>query len=63
MDQEAFEETVSSPPEWLLDRELDIAADVYGPEPIGLHTPVDELSDVDLVKRFMQVNSFDLHFE
>ena len=63
MDQEAFKETVSSPPEWLLDRELDIAAEVYGPEPIGLHTPVDELSDAELVKRFMQVNSFDLHFE
>ena len=63
MDEEAFDETLSRPSEWLLDRELDIAAEVYGPEPGGLHTPVDELSDVELVERFMQVNGFDLHIE
>ncbi|MGH4020853.1 MAG: hypothetical protein ACRDT0_16835 [Pseudonocardiaceae bacterium] len=63
MDEEAFDETLSSQSGWLLDRELDIAAEVYGPEPIGLHTPVDELSDAELVERFMSVNGFDLHFE
>lgn len=63
MDEKAFDETPSSPSEWLLDRELDIAAEVYGPAPIGLHTPVDELSDAELVERFIQVNGFDLHFE
>lgn len=63
MAEEAFDETGSSPSEWLLDRELDIAAEVYGPDPIGLHTPADELGDADLVERFMQVNGFNLHFE
>jgi hypothetical protein len=63
MDQEAFDETASSSSQWLLDRELDVAAEVYGPEPIGLYTPVDELNDTELIKRFMRVNSFDLHFE
>lgn len=63
MDQEAFGETESSPLHWLLDRELDVAAEVYGPEPIGLHTPADELGDAELVQRFIQVNGFDLHFE
>lgn len=63
MDEKAFDETLSSPPEWLLDRELDVAAEVYGPEPVGLHTPVDELSDAELLTRFMRINGFDLHFE
>ncbi len=63
MDEEAFDETLSSPREWLLDRELDIAAEVYGPEPVGLHTPVDKLSDAELLERFITVNGFDLHFE
>jgi hypothetical protein len=63
MDEQAFDEPVASPPEWLLDRELDIAAEVYGPEPIGLHTPMEELTDAELLERFMTVNGFDLHFE
>jgi hypothetical protein len=63
MDEEPFGKPLSSPPEWLLDRELDIAAEVYGPEPIGLHTPVDQLSDAELLERFMTVNGFDVHFE
>ncbi|HEU0088301.1 MAG TPA: hypothetical protein VFQ77_11740 [Pseudonocardiaceae bacterium] len=63
MDEQAFDETPSNPSDWLLDRELDIAAEVYGPELIGLHTPVDKLSDAELVERFMRVNGFDLHFE
>ncbi|MGH4012354.1 MAG: hypothetical protein ACRDSL_00125 [Pseudonocardiaceae bacterium] len=63
MDDKSFDETLSSPPEWLLDQELDVAAEVYGPEPISLHTPVDELSDAELLERFMRINGFDLHFE
>jgi hypothetical protein len=63
MDDKDFDKTLSNPPEWLLDRDLDIAAEVYGPEPIGLHTPVEELSDTELLKCFMRTNGFDLHFE
>jgi hypothetical protein len=63
MDHEAFDKVPPSQPEWLLDQGLDVAAEVYGPEPVGLHTPVDELSDAELLKRFMKINSFDLHFE
>lgn len=57
------DETMSGPSQWLLDRELDIAAEVYGPEPLGLHTSVDQLSDAKLVQRFIQANGFDLHVE
>ena len=54
MDNEASDETLSSPSAWLLDRALDVAAEVYGPEPLGLHTPEDQLSDAELVQRFIQ---------
>lgn len=54
---------MASPSDWLLDRELDVAAEVYGPESIGLHTTAGELSDAELVQRFIQVNGFGLHFE
>ena len=57
------EEPLDNPPEWLLDRELDVAAEVYGPEPLSLRTPVSELSDEELIERFLAVNGFDLHFE
>jgi hypothetical protein len=57
------EEPLNSPPAWLLDRELDVAAEVYGPEPIGLHTPMAELSEAELLERFLKVAGFDLHFE
>ncbi len=60
---EAFDESPSSRPEWLLDRELDIAAEVYGPEPVGPHTPVEELGDAELLERFKNVNGFDFRFE
>lgn len=63
MDKEDFDETVPSPSQWLLDRELDIAGEVYGPAPIGLRTPTNELSDAELLQRFIQVNNFNLHFE
>jgi hypothetical protein len=63
MDEDAFDESLSGPSEWLLDRELDVAAEVYGPEPLGIHTPVDELSDTELVERFISVNGFNLRFE
>lgn len=63
MDGEAFDESAASHAEWLLDRQLDVAAEVYGPEQLGLHTPVDQLSDVELLERFMNVNGFDLHVE
>ncbi len=56
-------EPLDNPPEWLLDRELDVAAEVYGPEPLGLRTPVSELSDDELLERFLAVNGFELHFE
>lgn len=63
MDDQTSDETVSNPSEWLLDQQLDIAAEVYGPQPISLHTPVDELSDTELLEHFLKINNFDVHFE
>ena len=57
------DELLNNPPEWLLDRELDVAAEVFGPEPLGLRTPPSALSDEEMLERFMAVNGFDLHFE
>ena len=63
MDDQAFDDALSNPSEWLLDQELDVAAEVYGPEPVSLHTPVDEISDTELLERFMKINGFDIHLE
>jgi hypothetical protein len=57
------EEPLDSPVAWLLDRELDVAAEVYGPEPLGLRTPLSALSDEEMLERFLSVNGFELHFE
>jgi len=46
-------------PEWALDKELEIAAEVYGPKPRGLS----ELSDEELLERYRSLLGFNLTWE
>jgi hypothetical protein len=52
-----------TPAEWALDQELEVAAEVYGPEPRGLRTPPAELSDEDLLDRYRTLLGFGLSWE
>jgi hypothetical protein len=48
---------------WALEQEMEIAAEVYGPEPRGLRTPASELSDEELLERYKSLMGFDLKWE
>ncbi|MDQ3988335.1 MAG: hypothetical protein M3291_03890 [Actinomycetota bacterium] len=52
-----------APREWALEQELEIAAEVYGPEPKGLRTPPSDLSDEELLERYRSLLGFDLTWE
>lgn len=50
-------------PEWALEQELEIAAEVYGPEPRGPRTPLAELSDEELLERYRSLLGFNVIWE
>ena len=52
-----------APREWALEQELEVAAEVYGPEPQGLRTPLSDLSDEELLERYRSLLGFDLKWE
>ncbi len=52
-----------APMEWGLEQELEVAAEVYGPEPKGLRTPASELSDEELLERYRSLLGFNLTWE
>lgn len=63
MGDDSAEDPRHSPMEWALDQELEVAAEVYGPEPKGLRTPPSELSDEELLERYRSLLGFDLSWE
>lgn len=52
-----------TPTGWELEQELEVAAEVYAPEPKGLHTPESELGDEELLERYKSLLGFDLNWE
>jgi hypothetical protein len=52
-----------TPGNWALDQELEVAAEVYGPEPKGLRTPPAELSDEELLERYKSLLGFGLSWQ
>jgi hypothetical protein len=42
---------------------MEVAAELYGPEPKGLRTPRSELSDEELLERYRSLLGFDLKWE
>src|SRR6478609_5032960 len=63
MDDESLDEMRQTPTGWALEQEMEVAAEVYGPEPKGLHTPHSELSDEELLERYRALSGFDLTWE
>jgi hypothetical protein len=63
MSEDSLDEFRQSPSGWMLEQEMEIAAEVYGPEPKGLRTPHSELSDEELVERYRTLLGFDLKWE
>jgi len=53
MPDDSLDEFRQAPSQWLLEQELEVAAEVYGSDPMGLRTPLSDLSDEDIaVHRF-----------
>lgn len=64
MDSEApLDEFQQDPDAWSLERQLEIAAEVYGPEPKGHRASVSDLSDEEVVERFQSILGFDVSWE
>jgi hypothetical protein len=63
MSDDSLEEIGQTPEEWALDQELEVAAEVYGPEPKGIRTDWSELSDEELVDRYKRLLGFDVRWE
>ncbi|MFN2477908.1 MAG: hypothetical protein ABR615_01875 [Pseudonocardiaceae bacterium] len=42
---------------------MEVAAEVYGPEPKGLRTPHSELSDEELLERYRYLTGFHVTWE
>jgi hypothetical protein len=63
MSDDSLDEYKPDPADWMLDQELEVAAEVYGPEPKGLRTPPSELSDEELLERYRSLLGFDLKWE
>jgi len=58
-----LEELRQTPAGWSLEHELEIAAEVYGPEPKGVGDAMSELSDEELVEHFRSLLGFDVQWE
>jgi hypothetical protein len=63
MSDESRDPVGPAPADWALDQELEIAAEVYGPEPKGLRTPPAELSDEDLLERYKSMLGFQVTWQ
>lgn len=63
MSDDSLDEYQQSSTDWMLEQELEVAAEVYGPEPKSLRTPQFELSDEELLERYRTLLGFDLKWE
>jgi hypothetical protein len=62
-DEQVLDEYRLDPAGWSLEHELEIAAEVYGPEPKGHRASVSDLSDEEVVERFRSLLGFDVKWE
>ena len=60
---DSLEELRQTSAGWALEQEMEIAAEIYGPEPKGLRTPPSELSDEELLERYKSLMGFELKWE
>jgi hypothetical protein len=62
-DGDSLDEFRQTPTGWALEQEMEIAAEVYGPEPKGLRAASAELSDEEFLDRYRSLLGFDLKWE
>jgi len=63
MSEDSLDKIRETPEGWALEQELEIAAEVYGPEQKGIRTDWSELSDEELVERYKRMLGFDLRWD
>lgn len=63
MSDDSLEEIRQSPEGWALEQEMEVAAEVYGPESQGIRTDWSELSDEELVERYKRMLGFNLKWD
>ncbi|MDQ4104565.1 MAG: hypothetical protein M3186_12940 [Actinomycetota bacterium] len=63
MSDDSLDEFRQSPTGWMLEQEMEVAAEVYGPEPKSLRSPRSELSDEELLERYRTLLGFELKWE
>jgi len=63
MNEDSLDKIRQTPEGWALEQEMEIAAEVYGPEPEGIRTDWSELSDEELVDRYKRMLGFDLKWD
>ena len=63
MSDDSLDEFRRTPTGWALEREMEIAAEVYGPEPKGIRSPQSELRDEELLERYKSLLGFELKWE
>lgn len=63
MGDDSLEEIRQTPEGWALEQEMEVAAEVYGPEQKGIRTDWSELSDEELVDRYKRLLGFDLKWD
>ena len=63
MSDDSLEEIRQMPEGWALEQEMEVAAEVYRPEPKGIRTDWSELSDEELVDRYKRLLGFDVRWE
>lgn len=63
MSDDSLDEFRRTPPGWAFEQEMEIAAEVYGPEPKGIRSPRSELSDEELLERYKSLMGFELKWE
>jgi len=62
-DGDSLDRLRESPSGWSMEQELEIAAEVYGPEPKGHRAATSDLSDEELVERFRSLLGFDVKWD
>jgi hypothetical protein len=63
MGDESLDKIRQTPESWELEQEMEVAAEVYGPEPKGIRTDWSELSDEELVDRYKRLLGFGVKWE
>jgi hypothetical protein len=63
MSEDSLDKIRQSPEAWALEQEIEVAAEVYGPQPQSIRTDWSELSDEELVERYRRLLGFDVKWD